>query len=248
VRLALALVLLGSGAAAEPARPLAAAYAEPTDRYLHGILGELPPWGAMDVDLAEGARVARVRIELPQTLVFEDVGPRLWDLTGDGIPEVVVVESHLARGSRLAIWAAVAGGSVVGKGGPALERVTATPFIGIRFRWLAPLGAADLDGDGRIEVAWVETPHRARILRVARLEGNVLIEVAHLAGVTNHAIGEEAIGGGLRACPGRPPEVVALSADRSIVLAIRLEGQALVPETLGPAGPGALDDALACEG
>ena len=233
----LALIFLAGAVAAEPAPPVAAAFADPTDRYPHGILGTIPPWGALEVDLTDGARV---RVVLPGTLVFKDVAPRLWDVTGDGVPEVVVVESDLALGSRLAVWAVGDGG------GPALTRIAASPFIGARFRWLAPLGAADLDGDGRVEVAWVETPHRARILRVARLDGGALVEVASLAGVTNHAIGEEAISGGPRACPGRPPEIVALSADRLSVLAIRLEGAALIPESLGPASPGALDAALAC--
>ena len=58
---------------------------------------------------------------------------------------MIVVESHAAR-ARLAVW---------GAGG----RLAAIPFIGTRFRWLAPLGAADLDGDGRVEIAYAETPH-----------------------------------------------------------------------------------------
>ena len=31
--------------------------------------------------------------------------------------------------------------------------VSATPYIGRSNRWLAPLGAGDLDGDGNIELA-----------------------------------------------------------------------------------------------
>lgn len=231
----------GSEAPLAAPQPVAAAFTAPTGRYPHGVLGSLPTWGALVADLRDGAGTRRVRVDLPSTRVFEDVAPRLWDVTGDGLPEVVAVESDLGVGSRLAAWAAVAG-----EGGPALALLAATPFIGTRFRWLAPLGAADLDGDGRVEVAYVETPHRARVLRVVTLAGDAFAEVASLPGVTNHAVGEEAITGGIRRCPGRPPEIVALSGDRGLALAIRFEDGRLVPEALGAASDLAVADALAC--
>lgn len=77
--------------------------------------------------------------------------------------------------------------------------------------------------------------------------GGGFAEVASLPGVTNHAIGEETITGGIRHCDGRPPEIVALSADRASVLAVRLEDGRLVPETLGATGEGTVRAALACE-
>lgn len=228
-------------AAAEALCPVAAAFAAPTDRYPHGILGGLPTWGTLVADLRDETGTHRGRIDLPASRVFEDVAPRLWDVTGDGLAEVVVVESDLALGSRLTAWAAVSGES-----GPTLALRAVTPFIGTRFRWLAPLGAADLDGDGRIEVAYVETPHRGRTLHVVTLADEAFAEVASLPGVTNHAIGEEAIAGGIRHCLGRSPEIVALSADRMLVLAVRLDDGQLVPETLGAVSDLAVEDALAC--
>ena len=45
-----------------------------------------------------------------------------------------------------------------------LPSSAATPFIGTPRRWLAPVGVADLDGDGRAEIAYVETPHRDKVL------------------------------------------------------------------------------------
>lgn len=43
MRVALALALLEGAAATEPARPLAAIFGDPTDRYPHNILGASPP-------------------------------------------------------------------------------------------------------------------------------------------------------------------------------------------------------------
>jgi hypothetical protein len=54
------------------------------------------PRTTLEVEMADGAHVG---VALSETLVLKDVSPRLWDLTGDRAPEVVVVESDLARGS-----------------------------------------------------------------------------------------------------------------------------------------------------
>ncbi len=112
---------------------MAVRYDAPTDRYPHGVLGDELEWGALILELDSGTRVLR----LPANRVFEDTAPRLVDLEGDGAPEVVVVESDASAGARLAVY-------------DADGLVAATPFIGTRFRWLAPVGAADLDGDGRV--------------------------------------------------------------------------------------------------
>ena len=216
--------------------PVRAEFVAPTDRYPHGILGRIPGWGGLLVDLKlcrdcdENTR--QLRIDLPDNRVFEDIAPRLWDIAGDGRPEIVVVESDAEQGARLAVWEV---GSEAGSSSPLLALRAATPFIGTRFRWLAPLGAADFTGDGVAEIAYVEKPHLDRVLRLVAFRGDQLIEVARLDGVTNHTIGEETIHGGIRHCDGGP-EIVAFSADREAILAIRLEEGKLVPRVLGPAG------------
>src|SRR5690606_33675671 len=129
------------------------------------------------------------RIVLPHTRVFEDIEPRLADLDGDGAPEAIVVETDLDRGARLAVYDA--GGLVA-----------ATPFIGRRHRWLAPVGAADLDGDGRVEIAYVETPHLGKTLKIVRLVGDDLQPVAEAPGLTNHRIGDPFIQGRIATCGG----------------------------------------------
>ncbi len=231
--LALAAVCLPlAGAGAETI--VGARFTSPTDRYRHDVLGRIPAFGGMEIRFASGARRLVV---LPQHLVFEDIAPRLADVDGDGAPEVVAVEAHLDKGARLAIH---------GTGG----RVAATPFIGRAHRWLAPAGIADLDGDGRVEIAYVDRPHLARILRIWRLEGGRLRQVATHQGVTNHRIGEERISGGVRDC-GKRPELVLASADWQRLVALRLAGGRIVAREIAPPGPAgsipaAFDRALAC--
>ena len=59
----------------------------PTDRYGHAVLGDALEWGGLRMTLADGRQE---RVTLPETRVFEDVEARLADVTGDGLPEVVV--------------------------------------------------------------------------------------------------------------------------------------------------------------
>ncbi|EKE44385.1 hypothetical protein OCGS_1223 [Oceaniovalibus guishaninsula JLT2003] len=229
MRLAAALLLaLTAPAGADIAD---ARYAGPTDRYPHDVLGGLPRHDTLTVTTAGGRRLSARR---PDAIVFEDTAPRLADLDGDGAAEVVVVESHRDLGSRLAIWGLRDG---------QLTQLGATPFIGRRFRWLAPVGAADLDGDGTVELAYVDRPHLARTLRVWRWRDGALVPVAALPGVTNHRVGDRTILGGIRTC-GASPQMIVASADWSRLLAVTLTDGALTARDIGPIGDAA--SAMAC--
>ncbi len=226
----LAACLWPAGPGAAVAQTIEAArYGGPTDRYAHDVLGDALEWGTLELRLAGGG-VRRFVLD-PQ-LVFEDLAPRLADLDGDGAPEVIVVESSLELGARLAVWGADG-------------RIAATPHIGQAFRWLAPVGAADLDGDGRVEIAYVDRPHLAKTLRVWRFAEGRLQEVAALEGVSNHRIGWDRIEGGVRTC-GAGPELVVPSGDWDSVLALRLEAEGIVPRELGTYSTEAVERALAC--
>ncbi|MFG6516348.1 FG-GAP repeat domain-containing protein [Sulfitobacter sp. 1A13496] len=223
------LALIATDAAAETIT--AAHYIAPTGRYAHGILGDALEWGGLQVSLTDGG--AR-RFHLPRDHVFEDIAPRLVDVTGDGAPEVLVVETDVNRGAALAIY------------GPE-GKITETPHIGQSNRWLAPIGAADLDGDGAVEIAYVDRPHLARVLRVWRFADGRLSEVAQMTGLTNHRIGERHISGGLRDC-GAGPEIVLADADWQHVVGVRLTGGQLGRRDIGPfAGAESFAKALACE-
>ena len=207
-----------------------ARYAEPTTRYGHAILGDDIEWGA--IEMTVGGQ--RLIVRLPETHVFEDVAPRLIDIDGDGLREVMVVETSIAAGARLAIY----------DGAGAVK--AATPYIGRTHRWLAPIGAADMDGDGAIEVAYIDRPHLAKTLRVWRYVDGALVNVADLAGLTNHRIGESDIGGGMRICGG-VVEAITASADWQRVVATRFENGTLTSRDVGPhTGRASLKAALGC--
>ncbi|WP_294229658.1 VCBS repeat-containing protein [uncultured Shimia sp.] len=210
-------VSLGLLAAPVMAEITSARYTDETTRYAHGVLGDAIEYGTLELTLKDGKRLA---LTLPQDRVFEDIAPRLMDMDGDGAPEVIVVESSQTGGARLSIY-------------DENGLRAATPHIGQRNRWLAPIGAADLDGDGFIEVAYIDRPHLAKTLRVWRFQKGKLTEVASLKGLTNHRIGEDFISGGIRNC-GQGPEMITVNASWSQVMAIRFDGQTLSPRPLGP--------------
>lgn len=198
-------VVIGSG------EVVWAKLAQPTDRYDHAVLGDALEWGALVITVntcigCAGLHLSDITVTLPGNRVFEDVEARVADLDGDGRDEVVVVETDLQRGASLAVYDA---------GG----KRAATAFIGQTHRWLAPAGIADFDGDGRAEIAYVDRPHLLGELVVVRLEGERLVEVARLPGVSNHRIGDGFISGGLRDC-GTGPELVlaSLGWDRLVIV------------------------------
>jgi len=231
---AVALALLAAPATAGTITE--ARYGDPTGRYPHAVLGDAVEYGALSVTLSTGARQTA---RLPEILVFEDTAPRLADVDGDGAPEVIAVESHARLGGRVAVWGLVEG---------RLARRAASPHIGTRFRWIAPAGAADLDGDGAVEIAAVDRPHLAKILRVWRFgTGPDRLEpVAEAPGLSNHRIGETVISGGIRDC-GAGPEIVTADAGWTRVMATRLAPGGLASRPLAPFdGPHGFARALAC--
>lgn len=204
----------------------------PTTRYGHAILGDGLEFTELVIETEDWSNRVRYRVTLPQDHVFEDLAPRLWDITGDGVPEVVVIETDMARGGSLAVY------DQTGK-------IAETPHIGRTNRWLAPIGAADLDGDGRIEVAFIDRPHLAKVLRVFEWDGEALVLDMELGGLTNHRIGEDFITGGVRVCEGIP-ELVTADADWSDVMVTWAVEGALQTASLGPFSPAAVEAALAC--
>jgi hypothetical protein len=228
-----ATLAVGLGLMAAPviAEITSARYTDETTRYAHGVLGDAVEYGTLELTLKDGKRLA---LTLPQDRVFEDIAPRLMDVDGDGAPEVIVVESSQTGGARLAIY---------NENGLR----AATPHIGQRNRWLAPIGAADLDGDGFIEVAYIDRPHLAKTLRVWRFKNNTLTEVATQTGLTNHRIGEDFISGGIRDC-GKSPEMITVNANWSQVMATGFGGKKLSSRPLGAfKGQASLRAALDCK-
>jgi hypothetical protein len=124
-----------------------ALFVGPTVRYRHGILGDAIEAGVLAVEREDGGKIL---FKLGEESVFEDLTPRLYDIDGDSKDEVVVVRSYLDRGAALSIFGLRDG---------ALVHIAEADPIGRPHRWLNPIGAADFNGDGQVELAAVITPH-----------------------------------------------------------------------------------------
>lgn len=155
--------------------------AEPVSRYDHGVLGDKIEAGSIVIEPRDGK---------PQTLrlktdaVFEDLRPRLADLDGDGRDEIIVVKSYLKRGSALA---------VIGARDGKYDVIAETPPLGSPNRWLDPVGAADFDGDGKIDLALVRQPHVVGSLELWTFADRKLRLAGEMTDTTNHIIGSRAI-------------------------------------------------------
>ena len=195
-------------------------YEGPTRRYDHAVLGDDVEWGTL---VYEGKAQGTVSLALSQDRVFEDIAPRLADLDGDGAPEVIVVETSLTEGAALVVYRLADG---------ALTMRATTPFIGTRYRWLAPVGIGDFDGDGRVEIAYVDRPHLARELVLVRLDGDRLVELARKPGFSGHRIGDTTITADVRTCPDGAVLLLP-DADWQRLLAVRLVTGDLVATDIG---------------
>lgn len=223
-----AIALLGASVAnaAEPGRCFGISYAEPTSEYGHGVLGENSEYKAIvirrDKVSISGEPLGEwtFTYRLPEGRVFEDIEPHCADIDGEGFNEIVVVESDVTKGAQLAVYGAERD---LNRRVVRMAKFAATPPIGKAYRWLAIAGIADFDGDGRLDIAYVETPHIGGVLRIWTLRDGGLVEIASAPGFSNHRIGQNFITGGVRDC-GNGPELVLPNDDWSQTLLVRVGG------------------------
>ena len=160
----------------------AARYADPVERYGHFALGRPHEYARLIASTRSGVELA---LELPQSDVFEDLAPRLVRLGASGPVAILAIVSGRDSGSRLAL---------IELRGDRLEIGAQSAAIGTPKRWLNPVGIADLDGDGDAQIAAVITPHIGGTLKVYRRSGRELVEIAALAGFSNHVYGTTELG------------------------------------------------------
>lgn len=152
-------------------------YSDPTSRYAHGILGDAIEAGGLIVKANSGEIF---KLKLPRTEVFEDRYPRLADLDGDDLTEVITIKSSLRLGAAVTIYGL--------EDGYLIEKAT-TEFHGLANRWLNIAGIADFTGSGMREIAFVRTPHIGGTLYFYQYDGGKFSGVGQIKGFSNHAIG-----------------------------------------------------------
>lgn len=193
-----------------------AQYAVPVDRYGHFALGQPHEYARLTVTTDSGRRL---ELLLPEDEVFEDLAPRLVRLAIGEPAEVLAIVSRPDNGSRLVM---------IRLSGDRLEVSAESPAIGTPRRWLNPVGVADLDGDGRAEIAMVTTPHIGGTLRVYRKNGKKLVEIAALAGFSNHVYGTTELGLSVPVSIGGRMRLLVPDATRLHLRITGLEGDRLV--------------------
>ena len=103
----------------------------------------------------------RLQVDLPPRRVFEDLEPRLVDVDDNSRDEIMVVESDSKfLGASLALFRH--------RRRPTQTDCGHLSFLGQPYRWLNPLGVGDYDGDGKLDIALVATPHIGGKLRLYR--------------------------------------------------------------------------------
>jgi len=193
----------------------------PTDRYDHDALGSAVHAGSLHalVRQASGALVL-ASAQVPASRVVEDRVPRLADLDGDGLDEIVVVESDLRLGASLVVYGVQAG---TPSQPPALVERARSPYLGTAHRWLNPVGVADFDGDGHADIAAVTTPHLGGVLTLYRYRPPSLEPAAQIPGFANHRFGRwEQQLSAVVTMPGKRPAVIVPAMDVRTLHALRI--------------------------
>jgi hypothetical protein len=160
----------------------AAWFASPTERYGHGVLGDRIEAAALKVETQSGEILSH---ELAADSVFEDLTPRLADIDGDGRDEIIAVHSYEDGGAAIALFG-IRDGQLI--------RLAESDPVGLSNRWLNPVGAGDFDGDGKSEIAVIQTPHIGGILILYRWQGERLAETSRRFGFSTHAMGSTVLG------------------------------------------------------
>lgn len=175
LRAAVLFALAGSAAGEETMT--GARYITPVERYGHFALGRPHEYASVSASTSSGRTLM---LTLPEHEVFEDLAPRLVKLAAGEPETILAVVSGRDSGARLVL---------IGLSGNGLAIGAQSAAIGTPNRWLNPVGVADLDGDGRAEIAAVITPHIRGILKLYRRKGGDLVEIAALDGFSNHVYG-----------------------------------------------------------
>ena len=195
----------------------------PTSRYAHDALGSSVHAARLHaIVLQTDGSQRMLSLELPPNRVFEDRAPRLADLDGDGRDEIILVESDVNLGASLVVYGLRLG---AGSRQPVLAQLARSPFIGIPQRWLNPVGVADFDGGGRLDLAAVTTPHIGGVLTLYRYQPPLLEPRTQLPAFSNHRIGtaDQQLSA-IVTLPGQRPAVIVPAGNLLTLRVVRIDG------------------------
>ena len=149
-----------------------------------------------------------------------------------------MIESRTDQGASLAIY---------GIENDELKKIASTPFIGTPNRWLAPIGTADFNSDGADDVAYVQTPHLAGVLKIWSFKNKEPMLLFSKAGYSNHRIGENYITGGVNRC-GDTPAMILPDISWSALLMVTIKaGTAINTVISNDTSLNAANAALLCQ-
>jgi FG-GAP-like repeat len=201
--------------AAAGARDIAWAWlASPTLRYPHASMGSKTHAGSLHAVSRSGLAYS---YQLPLSRVWEDLQPRLVDLDSDGRDEIVVIEADIARGAAIVAYG-------IPRSGNLLEERARSVWLGLPFRWLNPVGFADFDGDGKLDIASVTTPHIGGVLTLYRYAPPRIEAFAKVPDVSNHQMGDPNLQmHAIVSLPSQRPTVIVPDMSRRALHALRWE-------------------------
>jgi len=153
---------------------VAAVFGSATQRFEREGLGDAVEGGSLDVFDAAGDPAPRARIDLEEA-VFEELGPLLADLDGDGEVEILAPISGRGDGAVVAVFDL--------DGGPVAETEAAPGDAWRQLVAVAPFG------DEGLEVASVRSPQQGGPVQFHRLVGDSLVLVAEGPAIASHLAG-----------------------------------------------------------
>jgi hypothetical protein len=200
-------------------------YGRPTSRYAHGVLGDAIEAASLVAVTALGQQF---EIVLPADQVFEDITPRIADLDGDGLNEVITIRSSKRGGAAVGVYG-LAGGALGLRGAGSVN--------GRANRWLNIAGFIPRS-DGGLTLYGVRTPHiGGRLFSLDFRNGTVSERNDIATDISNHIIGSRELGMSAVGEFGGQVELVLPSQDRRR-LRFPLTGRADIPL------PGPIDKAI----